>query len=137
MVSLEKGDFFEAEIEEEIKPVEELPEPEEEPINVLLSFSESFEEPSPNVLRRQTKRNRRGLRNDYHASGNFDMSFIDGYLKIKELEEQVTKMENLILEVKAMKMEKGSVHVTELENIAQSAKVQVAELSNLFGDSSD
>ena len=58
--------------------------------------------------------------------------------KVKELEEQVTKMDAMILEVQTKMqtsgLDKGSLHISKLQDIVQDAKEHILELNKLFDE---
>eukprot|EP00093_Oithona_nana_P006568 06568.XXX_146839_147387_1 [CDS] Oithona nana genome sequencing. len=129
--SIEKEDFFVPEIEveeEQIEPEESPKEEDEEPeADGLPSYSEPI---GPFINVRNSRRNI-----------GFDlshMSFTETYLKVKELEEQVTQMDAMVLEVQTKiqtnGLEKGSFHISKLQSIVQDAKEHISELNKLFDD---
>ena len=130
VTSIEKEDFFVPEIEveeEQVEPEESPKEEEPKTDEVLPSYHEPIE---PFINMRNSRRNI-----------GFNMSLLsltDTYLKVKELEEQVTKMDAMILEVQTKMqtsgLDKGSLHISKLQDIVQDAKEHILELNKLFDE---
>ena len=130
VTSIEKEDFFVPEIEveeEQVEPEESPKEEEPKTDEVLPSYHEPIE---PFINRRNSRRK---------ISFNKSLlSLSDTYLKVKELEEQVTKMDAMILEVQTKMqtsgLDKGSLHISKLQDIVQDAKEHILELNKLFDE---